>query len=130
MWLYDCLPRYFETARIMTYGYNSSLLKPSGANLSDHRRSFMQALHAARADCPVRYSIKQTILFLLDDPKLSLETSYHLHLPQSRWYLGCQSSYTDFHIVNSDDVRVFVAPQRDARTVSICLVSDLQALGS
>jgi hypothetical protein len=30
--------------------------------------------------------------------------------------------------VNSDDVRVFVAPQRDARTASICLVSDLQAL--
>jgi hypothetical protein len=32
MWLYDFLPDYFENARIMTYGYKSSLLEPSGAN--------------------------------------------------------------------------------------------------
>jgi hypothetical protein len=53
MWLYDFLPKHFESARIMTYGYNSSLLKPNGARLSDHRKSFMEVLRNARIDCPV-----------------------------------------------------------------------------
>ncbi|KAA8894549.1 hypothetical protein FN846DRAFT_406174 [Sphaerosporella brunnea] len=54
MWLYDFLPHYFPSARIMTYGYNSSLLEPNGARLIDHRKSFIEALRNARVDCPER----------------------------------------------------------------------------
>jgi hypothetical protein len=53
MWLYDFLPEHFENARIMTYGYNSSLLEPNGAWLSDHRKMFIEELQNARVDCPV-----------------------------------------------------------------------------
>ncbi|KAF8540313.1 hypothetical protein BDD12DRAFT_33818 [Trichophaea hybrida] len=54
MWLYDYLPEQFESARIMTYGYNSSLLEPNGARLTDHRKDFMEKLCNARFDCPKR----------------------------------------------------------------------------
>ncbi|KAA8895135.1 hypothetical protein FN846DRAFT_785438, partial [Sphaerosporella brunnea] len=54
MWLHDFLPGHFENARIMTYGYNSSLLEPNGANLTDHRRGFIQELYNARVDCQRR----------------------------------------------------------------------------
>jgi len=53
MWLYDFLPKQFDNARIMTYGYNSSLLEPNGARLTDHIRDFTEKLRNARFDCPV-----------------------------------------------------------------------------
>jgi hypothetical protein len=53
MWLYDFLPKHFTSVRIMTYGYNSNLLEPNGARLTDHKKRFLQELSNARTDCPV-----------------------------------------------------------------------------
>jgi hypothetical protein len=57
MWLRDFLPDYFTNTRIMTYGYDSSLRYPNGANLSDYRRNFIECLRNARRDCPVRHGM-------------------------------------------------------------------------
>lgn len=64
MWLYDFLPEQFESARIMTYGYNSSLLEPNGARLTDHIKNFTEELCNARYDCPVCSKVRQ--LYTLD----------------------------------------------------------------
>jgi len=57
MWLRDFLPEHFPNARIMTYGYDSSLKHPNGANLTDYRRNFIECLQNARRDCLVRLLI-------------------------------------------------------------------------
>ncbi|TGZ77197.1 hypothetical protein EX30DRAFT_398707 [Ascodesmis nigricans] len=48
MWLRDFLAEKFPNARIMTYGYNSSLRDPDAANLIDYQRTFMQCLENSR----------------------------------------------------------------------------------
>ena len=53
MWLRDFLPQRFPNARIMTYGYDSSLKESSGANITDYRRGFIQCLRNSRRQCPV-----------------------------------------------------------------------------
>jgi hypothetical protein len=53
MWLRDFLPERFPQTRIMTYGYDSSLSKPTGYNLLDYARGFEQSIMNARRDCPV-----------------------------------------------------------------------------
>jgi hypothetical protein len=62
MWLRDFLPMEFNNIRIMTYGYDSGLKDPNGANLTDYRRNFRECLRNARRDCPVCY--RQPILLL------------------------------------------------------------------
>ena len=89
MWLRDFLPVNFANIRIMTYGYDSSLKNPNGANLTDYRRNFRECLQNARRDCPVHivllvphfhYSVEAveflTMLFN------SLGTTHHLHRSQ------------------------------------------------
>jgi hypothetical protein len=53
MWLKDFLPEHFKNIRIMTYGYDSGIIKSSGSNpsssLSDYRRSFIEELEKSRA---------------------------------------------------------------------------------
>ena len=53
MWLRDFLPEIFPDARIMTYGYDSSLRGSNGANITDYRRGFIQCLRNSRRRCPV-----------------------------------------------------------------------------
>jgi len=54
MWLCDFLPERFPKARIMTYGYESSLKMSNGANMTDYRRGFIQCLQNCRRGCPDR----------------------------------------------------------------------------
>ena len=53
MWLRDFLPERFPHARIMTYGYGSSLRRSNGANITDCRRSFIRSLLNSRRRCTV-----------------------------------------------------------------------------
>ena len=53
MWLCDFLPEKFPKARIMTYGYESSLKKTNGANMTDYQWKFIQCLQNCRRGCPV-----------------------------------------------------------------------------
>jgi hypothetical protein len=53
MWLRDFLPLAVTGIRIMTYGYDSSLRTPNGANLTDYRRNFIECLQNSRGNCPV-----------------------------------------------------------------------------
>jgi len=52
MWLKDFLPDDFENTRIMTYGYDSSIIQCEGSNpsssLSNYRRSFIEELKKSR----------------------------------------------------------------------------------
>ena len=62
MWLRDFLPQRFPNARIMTYGYDSSLKESSGANITDYRRGFIQCLRNSRRQCPVSLRLTRIAL--------------------------------------------------------------------
>ena len=55
MWLKDFLPYDIPNIRIMTYGYDSSLVGSSRTNsrLLDYQRSFTQEIENARSSVPV-----------------------------------------------------------------------------
>jgi len=53
MWLKDYLPGDIKHIRIMTYGYNSSLVEGNDVRLSDHRRNFIQQLENCRISAEV-----------------------------------------------------------------------------
>jgi len=55
MWLKDFLPEHVKNIRIMTYGYDSSLIGDarSNARLIDHRRNFVQQLQNSRSSAEV-----------------------------------------------------------------------------
>jgi len=53
MWLKDYLPEDIKHIRIMTYGYNSSLVEGNDVRLSDHRRHFIQQLENCRISAEV-----------------------------------------------------------------------------
>jgi len=55
MWLKDFLPADVNNVRIMTYGYDSSLIRgtKSGTRLIDHRRNFIQQLENSRSKAKV-----------------------------------------------------------------------------
>jgi hypothetical protein len=54
MWLKDFLPKNVENIRIMTYGYDSSLMGGQGnARLADYRRNFIQQLENSRSSAKV-----------------------------------------------------------------------------
>ena len=57
MWLRDFLPQRFPNARVMTYGYDSSLMESNGANITDYRRGFIQCLQNSRRQCPVSHCL-------------------------------------------------------------------------
>lgn len=51
MWLRDFLPENITNARILTYGYDSTLLgNHSTASIREFSRNFLEALTAARTD--------------------------------------------------------------------------------
>lgn len=51
MWLRDFLPEHVPNARILTYGYNSTLLKNnSTASILEFSQNFLEALNTARAE--------------------------------------------------------------------------------
>lgn len=50
MWLRDFLPQYVPTARILTYGYDSTLLgNDSTSSISDFAGRLLETLKTARA---------------------------------------------------------------------------------
>lgn len=50
MWLRDFLPEHTPTARILTYGYDSRLLKnDSTASIKEFSRNLLESLNTARA---------------------------------------------------------------------------------
>lgn len=55
MWLKDFLPKDVNSVRIMTYGYDSSLvgLDRSDKRLVDYRRNFIQNLENSRSTAKV-----------------------------------------------------------------------------
>ena len=64
MWLRDFLPQRFPNARIMTYGYDSSLKESNVANfnITDYRRGFIQCLRNSRRQCPVSLRLTRIAL--------------------------------------------------------------------
>jgi hypothetical protein len=67
MWLKDFLPKYFKNIRIMTYGYDSSLIghMKSEHRFSDYRRNFIQQLENSRGSAKVYTSIYNVRLMQL-----------------------------------------------------------------
>ena len=59
MWLRDYLPQRFPDARVMTYGYDSSLREFGGANITDYRRGFIQCLRNSRRQYPVSHCLTE-----------------------------------------------------------------------
>jgi len=55
MWLKDFLPKNVNNIRVMTYGYDSSLVGParSDARMTDYRRNLLEQLGNARASSKV-----------------------------------------------------------------------------
>lgn len=57
MWLTDFLPNDIGNARIMTYGYNSNLVKDTvDMQFVDYRKELIQILQNARSSALVRRS--------------------------------------------------------------------------
>jgi len=101
MWLHDFLPEHFPDSRIMTYGYDSSLRNPNGANLTDYRRNFAECLRNARRDCPVcpyqpsykpRVAVCGQLILTLTLPLKFLESSYNFYWTQLGWNISCAGS--------------------------------------
>lgn len=58
MWLRDFLPEHAPQARIMTYGYNSSLLgNHSTASIREFSQNLLVELNTARAGNEVGFSL-------------------------------------------------------------------------
>ncbi|KAI5847651.1 hypothetical protein DFP73DRAFT_348217 [Morchella snyderi] len=57
MWIRDFLPERFPNTRIMTYGYNCSLVNPNETRMMDYRQNLDDALLNARRDCKDRKMI-------------------------------------------------------------------------
>lgn len=103
MWLRDFLPEYVPGLRIMTYGYDSSLINPNTYSLADYRRNFIECLQEARRDCPVCGVIETSrvreleMLTILVHP---LETPPHSTWTQLGGYpdrTGTEASYIRHH---------------------------------
>ena len=68
MWLCDFLPKEFPNARIMTYGYDSSLKESGKGNITDYRRGFIQCLRNCRRQCSVRLCLTKLPSYMLTIP--------------------------------------------------------------
>jgi len=55
MWLRDFLPKDVKNIRVMTYGYDSSLLGPekNSMRMSDYRGNFVEQLRISRRSAEV-----------------------------------------------------------------------------
>ena len=68
MWLRDFLPQEFPNARIMAYGYDSSLKKLNDSNMTDHRRGFIQCLQNCRRQDQVSLCLTELLSNMLTSP--------------------------------------------------------------
>ena len=89
MWLRDFLPREFPNARIMTYGYNSSLKESNGANMTNYRRGFVQCLRNCRRQCPVICCLMKLLSNMLTISLCYIETPHCLYRAQFGRHPGC-----------------------------------------
>jgi len=56
MWLRDLLPNQIPNARIMIYGYNSSLISDASiSRIQEHARLFVQSLQDCKRATRVRF---------------------------------------------------------------------------
>ena len=94
MWLRDFLPKEFPNARIMTYGYDSSLRQSNGANITDYRRGFIQCLQNCRRQCPVSLCLMELPSMILTISLCYIEASDRLHRPQFGRDPGCSGKRT------------------------------------
>ena len=89
MWLRDFLPQEFPNARIMTYGYDSSLKEPNNANITDYRRGFIQCLRNYRRKCPVSLCLMKLPSDMLTISLCLIETPHCLYRAQLGRDSGC-----------------------------------------
>ena len=82
MWLCDFLPQELPNARIMTYGYDSSLRESGNANITDYRRGFIQCLENYRHKCPVSLCLTKLPSNLLIISLCYIETPHCLYRAQ------------------------------------------------
>ena len=106
MWLRDFLPQRFPDARIMTYGYDSSLRGSNGANITDYRRSFIQCLRNSRRHCPVSVCLMTLPSNLLTISLCYIGTSNCLYRAQFGRDLDCSGMRT-YPKVNSRVTQLF-----------------------
>ena len=89
MWLRDFLPQRFPNARVMTYGYDSSLRVSNGANITDYRRGFIQCLRNSRRRCPVSHCLTKLPSNALTSSLCCIETPNCLYRAQFGGDPGC-----------------------------------------
>ena len=77
MWLRDFLPQRFPGARVMTYGYGSSLRW-----FNDYRRGFIQCLRNSRRQCPVSHCLTKLPSNTLTMSLCYIETPHCLYRAQ------------------------------------------------
>ena len=94
MWLRDFLPQIFPNARVMTYGYDSSLRESDGANITDYRRGFIQCLLNSRRQCPVSDCLTTLPSYMLTISPCRTETPHCLYWAQFGWDPGCSGRRT------------------------------------
>ena len=105
MWLRDFLPREFPNARVMTYGYDSSLKEPSGANITDYRRGFVQCLRNYRRQCQVSLRLMKAPSNMLTISLCLIETSYYLYRARSGRDPGCSGRRTSPYLTRTQQSR-------------------------
>ena len=94
MWLRDFLPQRFPDARVMTYGYDSSLRESNGANITDYRRGFIQCLRNSRRQCPVSHCLTKLPSNTLTISLCCIETPHCLYRAQFGRDPGCSGKRT------------------------------------
>ena len=99
MWLRDYLPKRFPNARVMTYGYDSSLRESNGANITDYRRGFIQCLRNSRRRCPVSVCLTMLPSNMLTISLCCTETPHCLYRAQFGRDPDCSGrrTYTKFN---------------------------------
>lgn len=80
MWLRDFLPAHVPNARILTYGYDSALVKnSSNASIREFSQNFLEALKTARARKTVSLGFRLTesedLIFLGTMPTYNINWS-------------------------------------------------------
>lgn len=78
MWLKDFLPYDIPNLRVLTYGYDSSLVGTSrtDSSLLDYQRNFIQAIENTRSSGQVGYRVNGFIVFA--DVTSKGNSAYHI----------------------------------------------------
>lgn len=77
MWLKDFLPKDVKNIRIMTYGYDSSIVgsDQSDARMTDYRRNFIEQLENSRTSAEVCKDLIILIVCLSVDRNMFADTA-------------------------------------------------------